>query len=265
MKQEILMNLSPQYLWGEAFHYLEETDSTNVRLEQMAKEGAPHGTVLLADRQSAGRGRLGRSFLSKGGVGIYMSVLLRPNCTPMELMHLTCATGVYMCDAVEKAVGLRPQIKWTNDLVMGKRKLAGILTKLGLKPGGRVDWAIVGVGINCCQTLQDFPPELQATAGSLRMALQEPVDRAKVAAAMMEGFQKMDEDLLSRQAEILKQYRLDCITIGQDISLVRGEETRYGHALDVDEEGALVVRFPDGHLETVNSGEVSVRGMYGYV
>lgn len=265
MKNEILSILSPQYPWGEEFHYLEEVDSTNIRLEQMAKQGAPQGTVLLAGRQTAGRGRLGRSFLSREGVGLYMSVLLRPDCSPMELMHLTCATGVYMCDAIEKAVGIRPGVKWTNDLVLGRRKLAGILTKLGLGTDGRVDWAIVGVGINCCQSLEDFPPELQATAGSLAMALGGPVDRAKVAAAIMEGFAALDRDLLTCQGEILSRYRRDCITIGQDISIHRGDQVRYGHAEDVDGEGALVVRFPDGHTEAVNSGEVSVRGMYGYV
>lgn len=265
MKNTILSNLSPQYPWGMEFHYMPEVDSTNVRLEQMACQGAPHGTVLLAERQTAGRGRLGRSFLSREGVGLYMSILLRPDCAPQDLMHLTCATGVYMCDAIEAASGVRPGVKWTNDLVLGKRKLAGILTKLGLTPAGQVDWVVVGIGLNCCQRLEDFPPELRETAGSLHMATGRTIDRAKVAAAMMEGLHRMSEDLLPRRGEILNRYRADCITIGQDISLHRGSEIRYGRALDVDEEGALVVRFSDGHTEAVNSGEVSVRGMYGYV
>lgn len=265
MKEQIFQVLSPEYPWKDRFHFFPEIGSTNDTLAEMARQGAPHGTVLLADRQTSGRGRLGRSFLSPAGVGIYMSILLRPSCRPQELMHLTCATAVAMCDAVETAVGLRPGIKWTNDLVAGRRKLAGILTKLSLTPQGTVDWAIVGVGLNCRQTLDDFPPKLQSTAGSLHMSLGRDVNRAEIAAAMMEAFRHMDETLLTSREAMLARYRADCITIGQDISLVRGDETRYGTALEVDDEGALVVRFPDGHIEAVNSGEVSVRGMYGYV
>ena len=102
-----------------------------------------------ADRQTGGRGRLGRTFLSPAGVGVYLSILLRPDCRPMELMHLTCAAAEAMCDAVETTTGLRPGIKWTNDLVVGNRKIAGILTENGLNAQGLVDYAIIGTGINC--------------------------------------------------------------------------------------------------------------------
>ena len=231
----------------------------------MARQGAPHGTVLIADRQTGGHGRRGRRFLSPGGVGIYLSMLLRPNCSPMELMHLTCATAVAMCDAVEASVGFRPGIKWTNDLVYKKRKLGGILSELGFTPQGKVDHAIIGIGINCCQRQADFDPEIQTIAGSLSMMADAPVDRAKVAAAMMEALQAMDSTLLTGKEAMLERYRADCITLGQEISLVRGEDIRHGLALTVDAEGALVVQFPDGTVEAVNSGEVSVRGMYGYI
>ena len=265
MKEEILQNLSSAYPWKEYFHYFDELDSTNIRIKSMARDGAPHGSVLIADRQTGGMGRMGRNFHSPGGVGIYMSILLRPQCSPVELMHLTCATAVAMCDAVETATGLRPGIKWTNDLVYKKRKLGGILTELGLSPKGMVDYAIIGIGINCCQDLPDFAPDIQGIAGSLSMVTGKEINRSKVAAAMMEALHTMSKTLLTGKAPMLEQYRSDCITVGQDISVVRGEEIRHGHAVDVDEEGALLVRFPDGHLEAVNSGEVSVRGMYGYL
>lgn len=265
MKQQILSRLSPAYPWKEHFQYFPELDSTNDRLKAMARQGAPHGTVLLADRQTGGHGRMGRSFLSPGGVGIYLSILLRPNCAPGDLMHLTCATAVAMCEAVEAAAGLRPGIKWTNDLVSGKRKLGGILTELGLSPNGTVDYAIIGIGINCCQQLSDFAPEIQSIAGSLSMVTGKPINRAEVAAAMMDALHRMDSRLLTGKDAMLEAYRRDCITVGRDISLLRGDEVRHGRALDVDENGALVVRFADGHVEAVNSGEVSVRGMYGYL
>ena len=103
MKEQILSFLNPDYPWKDRFHYFSELDSTNDRLKTMARQGAPHCTVLIADRQTGGHGRMGRSFLSPSGVGIYMSMLLRPNCAPLDLMHLTCATAVAMCDAVETA------------------------------------------------------------------------------------------------------------------------------------------------------------------
>ena len=180
-------------------------------------------------------------------------------------MHLTCAAGVAICDAVEKSVGFRPGIKWTNDIVCGKRKLGGILTELRLNVQGLVDYAIVGIGINCCQRLQDFPPEIREVAGSLSMVTGQEIDRFRVAAAELDALYDMSVRLLTEQDALISQYRKDCITIGQDISLVRGEEVRHGKALDVDDAGALVVLFPDGHTEAINSGEVSVRGMYGYV
>lgn len=265
MKEKILARLSDNYPWKDRFHYVSETDSTNTRLKILAKEGAPHGTVLLADRQTGGRGRLGRSFHSPAGAGIYMSILLRPQCPPRELMHLTCASAVAMCGAVEAAAKIRPGIKWTNDLVVGQKKIAGILTELGIAPDGETDYAIIGIGINCCQDEAEFPGEIRSIAGSLASVTGRQIDRSQVAAAMMEALWRLDQDLQTDKEKILAQYRRDCITLGKPVSLVRGEEIRHGQALDIDEEGALIVRFSSGETETVNSGEVSVRGMYGYV
>ena len=265
MEQAILNVLSPEYPWQDRVHYLPEVDSTNDRLKILAAQGAPHGTAVITDHQTGGHGRRGRSFLSPPGVGIYLSMLLRPECPPADLMHLTCAVGVAMCDAIEKAAGFRPGIKWTNDLVSDRRKLGGILTELRLDKNRNVDYAIIGIGINCCQREADFPEEIRTVAGSLAMATGAPVDRARLAAAELEALHRMSADLLPRKAQIMTRYRRDCITLGQEVSLVRGEEVRHGLAQDIDEDGALVVRFPDGHTEAVNSGEVSVRGMYGYV
>ena len=265
MKEQILRYVSRDYPWKDRFHFLPQVDSTNDYLKKLAAEGAPHGTVALSDHQTGGHGRRGRSFLSPPGVGLYLSILLRPECPSTRLMHLTCAAGVAMCNAIEKSAGFRPGIKWTNDIVYGKRKLGGILTELRLNSQGLVDYAIVGIGINCCQSAQDFPPEIREVAGSLAMVTGQEVDRFRVAAAELDALYDMSAELLTGQDALLAQYRRDCITIGQEVSLVRGDEIRHGRALDVDGEGALVVLFPDGHAEAVNSGEVSVRGMYGYV
>lgn len=266
MKEQILQYLKESCPWQDSLLWFDTIDSTNTRAKELAAQGAPHGTVLIADHQTVGRGRLGRSFHSPAGTGIYMSLIIRPNCGPSELMHLTCAAAVAACDGVEAACGIRPGIKWTNDLVWGKKKLAGILTELGLSPAGTVSYAVIGIGINCCQNEADFPPEIRDMAGSLYTVTGMKIDRAKVAAGLMDALYWMDRDLLADRRGIMDRYRSGCITLGREISLVKADgSVRYGTALDIDEAGGLVVSFVDGTLETVTSGEVSVRGMYGYV
>ncbi len=265
MKNAILGHLPPDHPWGQNLLFFDCIDSTNTAARELAKQGAPAGTVLIADRQTGGRGRLGRSFHSPGGVGIYFSVILRPQCRPTELMHLTCAAAVAACDAVESATGLRPGIKWTNDLVHKKRKLGGILTELGFNPEGTTAYAIIGIGINCCQQPEDFPEEIQNMAASLSMVTGKKIDRSRIAAALVEAMYALDKTLLPGKEQMLETYRSDCITLGQDVSLHHADGTvRHTKAMSVGSDGALVVQFPDGHQETVSAGEVSVRGMYGY-
>lgn len=266
MKNEIISYLPPDHPWGQNLICFNSIGSTNTAARELAKQGAPSGTVLIADRQTGGRGRLGRTFHSPGGLGLYFSLILRPQCHATELMHLTCAAAVAACDATEKAAGLRPGIKWTNDLVYGTKKLGGILTELGLKNDGTVDYAIIGIGINCCHTPEDFPEDIRPIAASLSMVTEKLTDRCRLAAALMEILWDMDQYLLSGQESMLKRYRADCITLRQEVSLVQAAgDVRYATALDIDNEGGLIVRFSDGHVETVTSGEVSIRGMYGYI
>ncbi len=263
MKEEILSQLPPGHPWRENIQCFDTIDSTNTRCKALALEGAPHGTLLIADRQTAGRGRLGRSFQSPGGMGVYLSVLLRPGCPPAALMHLTCAAAVAACDAVERVCGIRPGIKWTNDLVVGSRKIAGILTELVHGPQGVS--AIIGIGINCCQQPLDFPDEIREMAASLSMVTGRIIDRFALAAALVESLEQMDHTLLSGRDAMMARYRADCITIGRDISLLLPDAVRHGHAEGVDDTGGLIVRFPDGHTQVIAAGEVSVRGMYGYI
>ena len=266
MKKQIIQYMKESCLWQDSLLWFDTIDSTNTRAKELAAQGASHGTVLIADCQTGGRGRLGRSFHSPAGTGIYLSLILRPNCAPAQLMHLTCAAAVAACQAVEAACGIRPGIKWTNDLVWGKRKLAGILTELGLSSDGMVSYAVIGIGINCCQKEADFPPEIRHIAGSLHTVTGQEIDRARVAAALIDALYCMDSDLLTNRKRLMEDYRTNCITLSQPVSLVKADgSVRHGTALDIDEEGGLLVAFEDGTQETVTSGEVSVRGMYGYV
>jgi BirA family biotin operon repressor/biotin-[acetyl-CoA-carboxylase] ligase len=245
-------------------HWFDTIDSTNTQAKHIAREGAPHGTVLIAGHQTGGRGRMGRSFSSPVGMGLYLSVILRPGCAASELMHLTCAAGIAACEAVENTCGIRPGIKWINDLVLNSRKLGGILTEMSVDPKtGLVDFAVIGIGINCLQSPEDFPPELQEIAISLKAAGNTP-DMAQLAAKLILALYDMSLHLQD-QERIMTAYRQDCITLGRQVVILRADAKQYGTALDVDKDGALVVRLTDGSVCAVNSGEVSVRGLYGYV
>ena len=266
MKEQILSMLAPGHPWGELLQYYPCVASTNTLAKNLAAQGAPHGTVIVAGQQTNGRGRLGRSFHSPENTGLYFSAILRPDCTAEELMHLTCAVAVAVCDAIETTTGLCPDIKWINDLVCGTKKVAGILTELSLVPGtDKVAYAVVGIGVNCRQQEADFPPELRSIAGSLSTAAGRDVSPAVLAAAIMETLSAMDASLLAEKKAIMERYRCRCITIGREVSLHRAETVTHARAIAVDDEGALLVEYPDGSAEAVNSGEASVRGMYGYV
>ncbi len=262
MKDQILSHLPKHFPWRENIHFFNSIDSTNTRAKQLASAGCPHGTVLIADSQSGGRGRMGRSFASPAETGIYLSVILRPGCAPKDLMHLTCAAGVAVCQASESFCDLQVGLKWVNDFVLGKKKLGGILTELAIdSKTGTVDYAVVGIGINC----NAVPSEVQDIATSLSEALGKPADRAAFAAAVLASLEEISRSLFTEKDAIMDRYRKACITLGQEVCLLQGDTVRYGTALDIDSQGGLIVSYGDGTRETVNSGEVSVRGMYGYV
>lgn len=263
MKNEIVSQIATECPWRDTLLWYDTIDSTNTRAKALAKDGAPHGTVLVAGAQTGGRGRMGRSFLSPTG-GVYLSVILRPACPPDRLMHLTCAAAVAGCKAVEQACGICPQIKWTNDLVYGKKKLGGILTELALDGRGFVEYAVIGIGINC-ETGTDFPPELQEMVTSVRELSPTHCTAAKVTAALVEALYKTDKQLISGKQEIMDYYRQRCITLGQEIKVLNADTVQYGTALELDDDGGLLIRFRDGSEKFVTSGEVSVRGMYGYL
>ena len=178
-------------------------------------------------------------------------------------MHLTCATGVAAGDAIAEVTGQMPSIKWTNDLVLDKRKLGGILTELSVNPvTGTVDWAVVGIGINCCQKPEDFPEEIRHIAISLGIS---PSHRSQLMAALIRSLQRMRLHLFTEKQGFMEDFRHRCVTIGSEVSILRGDEVRHAKAVGVDEDGGLQVVFSDGTTGTVTSGEVSIRGMYGYL
>lgn len=251
------------HIWAGSLRYYQTIDSTNAEAKRLADTGAPHGTVLVADHQTMGRGRMGNSFHSPADNGIYLSCLLRPDCHASELAHLTCSVAVAVCNAIEEATGFRPKVKWINDLIANNKKLGGILTELSLDGTGHVRYVVVGIGINCNQT-EDFPPALQAIATALSQVVGKPVERELLIARMIEQLYIMSQILFAEKAALMEQYRKDCITVGQEIQVLKGDDRRCATALSLTDEGSLLVRYQDGNVEAVNSGEVHVRGLYGY-
>lgn len=264
MLQSILRNIPTPCPWRDTVYWYDTLESTNTKAKELAKAGALHGTVVIAGNQTAGRGRMGRSFSSPEGMGVYLSVILRLGCTADKLMHLTCAAGVAAMKAVEAVCGICPDIKWANDLVLGGKKLGGILTELGFT-GNTVDYAIVGIGINCCQQTGDFPEELQDVATSIAMHTGKQVYPALLAAALTEQLFLIDWTLFSKKEQLMDTYRQHCITLGKEIVVIQNDAKSEATALDIDADGGLIVRFADGSEKTISFGEVSIRGMCGYV
>ena len=240
----------------------ERIDSTNSFLKREAVNGAPHGSVAVANCQSAGRGRLGRSFQSPADRGIYLSVLLRPNLPGDALLCATGMAAVAVSRAVERTSGAQAGIKWTNDLILNGKKLAGILAETVVL--GDEIALVIGVGVNAQHRREDFKGEVADIATSLAMEGFK-TDRAALAAAMVEELYALGNALGGDVGAYLAQYRERCVTLGREVRLVWIEEQKRALALDVDGKFGLVVRGEDGTVTTVRTGEVSVRGLYGYV
>lgn len=252
--------------WQDRVIVLDSVDSTNSFAKQLAAGGAPEGTAVLARLQTGGRGRLGRSFSSPSDMGIYLSVILRPQAKPTELLHLTAAAAEAAAEAIEAQTGLKTGIKWVNDLTAGGKKLAGILTELSVElESGQTEYVVVGIGVNCCQRTEDFPSELREIATSVYEQTGRLPDRNALAAEMIRSLSRLSESLLTDKTQWMQRYAARCVTIGKQVRVISPQGTREAVALGIDSDGALQVEYPDGTRAWVNSGEVSVRGLYGYL
>lgn len=241
-------------------------DSTNTQCKRLAMDGAVDGTVVVAEEQTAGRGRRGRSFQSPQGLGLYLSALWRPRCEPVQLLPLTSLAAVAVSRAIEQVTGVKAAIKWPNDLLLRDKKIAGILTEMALEgESGQIDYVVLGVGINVHHTSSDFTEDVAAMASSLDAELGTVISRPQLAAVLMEELDILRHKAMWQPEMYLDEYRDRCVTIGHTVQVLRGEERKVATAVDVDEQFGLAVRYEDGTEEIVRSGEVSVRGLYGYV
>ncbi|WP_325201246.1 biotin--[acetyl-CoA-carboxylase] ligase [Oscillibacter sp.] len=263
---EIRSFLGETAIVGRELRCFEELDSTSNYLKSWTD--GPDGAAVTAESQTAGRGRMDRSFQSPRGQGIYLSVLLRPALPPDRLPPATALAGVAVCDAVERVCGARPGLKWPNDPVLNGKKLCGILTELSLEAEtGRVQSLVLGIGVNVGQREEDFSPEVREVATSLLQVLGKPVSRPRLTAALLEELDRAYAALLAGDlSEYLAAYRRRCVNLGKTVQLIPfgGGPRETAQAVDIDGDFGLVVRGTDGRERAVRSGEVSVRGLWGY-
>lgn len=244
--------------------YFPEIDSTNTYAKRLGDEGACHGTLVVADRQTAGKGRRGRVWESPSGSSIYMSILLRPEIVPNRAPMLTLVMAQSVAEAVAFVTGEEALIKWPNDIVLNRKKICGILTEMSTE----ISWinhVVIGVGINV--NTESFPEEFARTATSIYLESGQKVQRSRLTAEVMKRFEQYYElfvetgDLSGMQ----ENYNKLLVNRDRDVRILEPGHEYNGHAIGINETGELLVRTEDGRMVEVYAGEVSVRGIYGYV
>ncbi len=239
---------------GFELEVLDATDSTNNTAKTLAAQGR-RNCCVLAERQTAGRGRMGRSFSSPQGCGLYCSLILTPSIVREDCALLTTYTAVAVAESIEELTGARTGIKWINDIWIGDRKVCGILTEASVHfETGDFSYAVVGIGVNVRRA--PFPPELQKVAVSLEEATGVIVDRNRLASAILKRMAKTDEELKSRS--YLQRYRSRCFVLGKELEVTRGNERFRAIAVDLSERGELIVETQEGRM-VLQSGEVSTK------
>ena len=247
---------------GKTVHFAREIDSTNLWIKRLAKEGAPEGTLALAEFQSAGRGRLDRSWEVPEGTSVMMSILLRPKFEPQYAPTLTLVMGMAVAKAV-KSLGFDVSIKWPNDVVVSHKKICGILTEMGVRDG-KIDYAVIGVGINV--NIKEFPEEMADKATSLYLESGKEFDRSQIPGLVMEAFEEYYEKFAATcdLSGLKEEYESILANYNQPVRVL-AKEPYEGVARGITDGGELLVEKTDGTIVAVSAGEVSVRGLYSYV
>lgn len=249
---------------GRSLRYMEQTGSTNNDAKRLAEEGEPHGVLVVAERQTAGRGRRGRLWESPPGEAVYMSIALKPDFAPEKASMLTLVMALSVAEAVREETGLEALIKWPNDVVVNKRKVCGILTEMTMEPD-YIRSVVIGAGINANQ--EQFPEELRFIATSLMLEGGRRVSRAALIERVMGRFEENYEAFLTALdlSPLKERYEAMLANLGQRVRVLDPKGEFDGTAAGILSNGELLVRREDGSLEEVYAGEVSVRGYYGYV
>lgn len=243
---------------GRDIRVFEETTSTSDVIDKLARDGVKEGAVVFAEAQTNGRGRLGRKWMSPARKGLWFSLLLRPNLSPQSATQLTVASATALRRAIEMATGLKPEIKWPNDILISGKKVAGILTELSAELD-RIKYVLVGIGVDVNLDPGDFPSELTALTTSLKIELGKPVVRAELATVIL---RELDRDysrvLVGGFAAVADEWEKYCTTLGQRLIIRHGDRHVSGCAESLAEDGALLLRTDHGHLERIVGGDVTL-------
>ena len=248
---------------SKTVHFARETDSTNDWCKRLSKEGAEHGTLAVTEFQSAGKGRLGRRWTAPEGSSVMMSILLRPEFEPQYASMLTLVMGLSVAQAVRE-FGVDVSIKWPNDVVVSHKKICGILTEMGLHDG-KIREVVIGDGINV--NLEEIPDDLKDKATSLYLETGKKYDRSRMIGLVMEKFEANYEKFVQTcdLSLMLDEYNMLLANKCQPVRVLDKISPFEGVALEIDKDGALLVRMQSGEIRKVCSGEVSVRGLYSYI
>ncbi|WP_414469341.1 biotin--[acetyl-CoA-carboxylase] ligase [Methanobacterium sp. ACI-7] len=245
--------LNTSYI-GKEIYYFREVDSTNEVAKRLAQEGAPEGTVIIAERQQKGKGRRGKQWISPIG-GAWMSLILRPDTLPMNAPQLTFTAGVAAAKTIRDEYGLKVGIKWPNDILIDNKKVCGILTEISTERDS-IDYIIAGIGIDANVDLDLLPPELRENTTSLKTELDGEISRMMLVRKFLENFESMyNEFNKGNFQKILKKWRKYSKTIGSNVEIIKGTEIIKGEAVGVNREGALILELKDGSLKKIISGE----------
>ena len=236
----------------------DEVTSTNTVLKEMAREGAPEWRVVLANRQSGGRGRKGRVFVSPGDTGIYVSMLIKPDLPPERASFLTTAAAVSVCESVNRICKVECGIKWVNDVFCNDRKICGILTESDTcYETGALNWVIVGIGVNILPPTEKIPDELSNIFSTVYQETPDYPVRNQLAAEVIASMAKYAS---GSPEDYLQYYRKHCFILGREVQIITGDKVRFAKALDVDENIHLHVQYTDtGETDELFAGEVSIR------
>ena len=260
LNESSLKSLLHNKIIGKNLIVLDSVDSTNDYLKKLGNEGCENGTVVVAREQTKGKGRLGRTWHSKKDDGIAFSVLLRPNVAPSEVSAITPLAGLAVCKAIREYTKLDCVIKWPNDIIVGRKKLVGILTEMSAEFDA-VEYVITGIGINVDHT--SFPEEIAFKATSLLLETGRHVDKNEFLACVVEHIEnEFVKNNLELTPTALAEYIDLCATVGRSVTFQRGTRRISGMAVGVSEHGELKVMMSDGTICLVNSGEVTVQGIY---
>lgn len=249
---------------GSNVVYYDEIDSTNNRAKEAGDNKTPHGTLFVADMQVAGKGRRGRVWQSPAGSSIYMTILLYPEISPLKAPQLTLVMAIAVAEGIKEVTGLDTKIKWPNDIVVNGRKICGILTEMSTEID-YINHVVIGAGINVNQ--DDFPEDIRKTASSLKMELGKQVKRSELIAAIMKSFEKDYEIFVKTEdlSGLQELYNSMLVNLDRDVKVLEPGNEYEAHALGINKTGELIVRTAEGEEKEIYAGEVSVRGVYGYV